>query len=216
MAVTPRELVDMFLRLEEEGAHNINLVTPTHYAPLLCEVIPSARERGLTVPIVYNSSGYERVETLALLDGLIDVYLPDLKYADPVLAERYSSAPDYPEVARAAIGEMLRQCPAPILGEDGMMRRGVIVRHLMLPGAYRNSHDVIKYLSTLKDRIYISLMNQYTPMPGIAEGYPELATPIRQRDYRRLVAYAVRLGIEQAYVQEEGTVGESFIPPFEL
>jgi putative pyruvate formate lyase activating enzyme len=169
------------------------------------------------VPIVYNSGGYERVETLRMLRGLVDIYLPDFKYADAALAARYSAAPDYPEVAKAALAEMVAQCGGPILDGDGMMTHGVIVRHLMLPHAYRNSHDVLKYLATTYgDRIYVSLMNQYTPMPGIGEAFPELADTVPAKDYRRLVAYAVRLGVTQAFVQEEGTVGESFIPPFDL
>ncbi len=215
-AVSSERLAEIFLSLEAAGAHNINLVTPTHYAALLPEVIEAARARGLTVPIVYNSSGYERVETLRLLRGYIDIYLPDLKYADATLAARYSFAPDYPEVAREALSEMVEQCPTPTFDGEGMMRRGVIVRHLMLPSAYRNSHDVVKHLATYGNRIYVSLMNQYTPMPTAAARFPELAVPVREKDYRRLVAYAVRLGIEQAYVQEGGTVDESFIPPFDL
>ena len=215
IAVSNSRFVDILLSLEAQGAHNIDLVTPTHYARQLTTLIPMARRAGLTIPIVYNTGGYESVETLRRLEGLVDIYLPDFKYADSDLAERYSHAPDYPEVARAALEEMIRQCPAPILDEDGMMRRGVIVRHLMLPGAYRNSHDVVKYLATFGDRIYISLMNQYTPMAGIGEHFPELATPIRDKDYRRLVAYAARLGITRAYVQEGGTVSESFIPSFD-
>ena len=215
IAVDDGRFVDILLSLEAKGAHNIDLVTPTHYAHHLTTLIPKARRAGLTIPIVYNTGGYESVETLRRLEGLVDIYLPDFKYADPDLAARYSRAPDYPEVARAALEEMVRQCPTPILDEDGIMRRGVIVRHLMLPGAYRNSHDVVKYLATYGDRIYISLMNQYTPMPGIAEHFPELATPIRDKDYRRLVAYAARLGITRAYVQEGGTVSESFIPSFD-
>lgn len=214
--VTAERLADIFLSLEAAGAHNINLVTPTHYAPLLLDVIPEARRRGLTIPIVYNSGGYERVETLRLLRGLIDIYLPDFKYADPSLAARYASAPDYPDVARAALSEMVAQVGTPLLDADGVMKRGVIVRHLMLPGAYRNSHDVVKHLATFGDSIYISLMNQYTPMPGVAERYPELAAPVREKDYRRLCAYAARLGITQAFVQEGGTVDASFIPPFDL
>ena len=207
--------VEILLSLEAQGAHNIDLVTPTHYAPLLVSLIPKARRAGLKIPIVYNCGGYESVETLRKLEGLVDIYLPDFKYADPELAARYSHAPDYPEVAQAALAEMVRQCGTPIFDDSGMMRRGVIVRHLMLPGAYRNSHDVLKHLATYGDSIYISLMNQYTPMPGIGERYPELAAPIRDKDYRRLVAYAVRLGITQAYVQEGGTVSESFIPDFD-
>lgn len=216
VTVAPSRLADIFLEMEAAGAHNVNLVTPTHYAPLLCEAIPLARSRGLTLPIVYNSGGYERVETLRLLRGLIDVYLPDFKYADPALAARYSSAPDYPEVARAALDEMLAQQPRPVLDGNGLMQRGVIVRHMMLPAAYRNSHDVVKYLATLRDSVYISLMSQYTPMAGVGARFPELSERVRDKDYRRLVAYAVRLGIENAYVQEGGAAEESFIPPFDL
>lgn len=216
ISVTPARLAKIFLALQKAGAQNINLVTPTHYAPFLCEVIPLARAGGLSVPIVYNCGGYERVETLRLLRGLIDIYLPDMKYADPALAARYAAAPDYPEISRAALREMTEQCPSLVFGPDGMMKSGVIVRHLMLPGAYRNSHEVLKYLAlTYGDRIYISLMNQYTPMPGIKDRYPELADPVPEKDYRRLCAYAVRLGITQAYVQEGGTVSESFIPSFD-
>ena len=216
IAVTPERLAEIFLSLQEAGAHNINLVTPTHYAPLLGEVIRQARAAGLSVPIVYNCGGYENVETLRGLRGLIDIYLPDMKYADAALAERYAAAPDYPEVSRAALREMVEQCPTPRFDRDGMMISGVIVRHLMLPGAYRNSHDVLKYLyTTYGDDIYISLMNQYTPMPGIGEKYPELAVPVPEKDYRRLCAYATRLGVSRAYVQEGGTVSESFIPAFD-
>lgn len=215
IAVSEERFVEILLSLEAQGAHNIDLVTPTHYAQRLVSLIPLARRAGLTIPIVYNCGGYESVEMLRRLEGLVDIYLPDFKYADSELAARYSHAPDYPEVARSALAEMVRQCGVPTFDADGMMRRGVIVRHLMLPGAYRNSHDVVKYLATYGNRIYISLMNQYTPMEGIGERFPELAAPIRDKDYRRLVAYATRLGIEQAYVQEGGTVGESFIPSFD-
>ena len=213
--VTVERLAEILLELEAKGAHTIDLVTPTHYAAALRTAIPMARRAGLTLPIVYNSSGYESVETLRSLRGLIDVYLPDFKYADPDLAARYSRAPDYPEVAAAALREMVAQCGTPTFNEEGIMTRGVIVRHLMLPSAYRNSHDVLKLLASYGDSIYISLMNQYTPMPGIGDTYPELATPVRDKDYRRLVAYAVRLGVTQAYVQEGGTVSESFIPAFD-
>lgn len=216
VTVSVERLADIFLSLEAAGAHNINLVTPTHYAPLLLEVIPAARRRGLGVPIVYNSGGYERVETLRLLRGLVDIYLPDFKYTDPLLAERYAAAPDYPEVARAALDEMVAQCGTPVFDGNGIMVRGVIVRHMMLPGAYRNSHDAVKYLATFGSSIYVSLMNQYTPMPGIEARYPELAAPVRDKDYRRLCAYAARLGITQAFVQEGGTVDASFVPPFDL
>ncbi len=212
--ITEERLVEIFLELQQAGVHNINLVTPTQYAPMLCEVIPAARARGLTLPIVYNSGGYELPEVLHRLSGLVDIYLPDFKYASSELAARYAGAPDYPEVAKAALAEMIDQCPAPIFDEDGMMRRGVLVRHLMLPSAYRNSHEVIKYLATLSSHIYVSIMNQYTPPAGISERFPELGKPVSDHEYRRLVAYAVRLGITAAYVQEGGTVSESFIPSF--
>ena len=217
IAVSAERLVEILCELQAAGAHNINFVTPTHYAPILRDVIPDARRAGLTLPIVYNCGGYESVETLRSLRGLIDIYLPDFKYADPNLAARYSTAPDYPEVARAALEEMVAQCGEPMLDGEGIMHRGVIVRHLMLPHAYRNSHDVLKYLATTYgERIYISLMNQYTPMSGIAARFPELGDTVPAKDYRRLVAYAIRLGVTQAFVQEEGTVSESFIPPFDL
>lgn len=215
IAVSDERFVEILLGLQAEGAHNIDLVTPTQYAVHLTALIPMARSAGLTIPIVYNCGGYESVEMLRRLEGLIDIYLPDFKYADSTLAARYSHAPDYPEVAMAALAEMVRQCPTPTFDDEGIMQRGVIVRHLMLPGAYRNSHDAVKHLATYGDAIYISLMNQYTPMPGIGERYPELSAPIRDKDYRRLVAYASRLGITQAYVQEGGTVDASYIPPFD-
>ncbi len=214
--ITPARLCEIFLELEAAGAHNINLVTPTHFTPPVADAIRAARAEGLTVPIVYNCGGYERAGTLCSLSGLIDIYLPDFKYADAALAARYSAAPDYPERAREALCEMVRQCGRPVFDGEGLMRRGVIVRHLMLPGSYRNSHDVLKYLATTYgDRIYISLMNQYTPMPGIGECFPELAVPVPEREYRRLLAYAVRLGVTQAFVQEGGTVSDSFIPAFD-
>ncbi len=216
LEVTPERLCEIFFELYEQGAQNIDLVTPTHFAPGIAEAIRLARARGFSLPFVYNCGGYERVETLRCLDGLIDIYLPDFKYRDAALAARYSGAPDYPEVAEAALAEMVRQRGDCRLDAAGRMTSGVLVRHLMLPGAYRNSHDVLKYLATTYgERIYLSLMNQYTPMPGIEASYPELAASVSDHDYRRLVAYAVRLGVTQAYVQEGGTVSESFIPAFD-
>lgn len=216
ISVTVERLGDIFLELEAQGAKTVDLVTPTHYAHILPAAIEHARRAGLSLPIVYNCGGYERVGALRFLEGYIDVYMPDFKYADGALAARYSAAPDYPEVARAALAEMVRQCPQPRFDGEGIMQSGVLVRHLMLPGAYRNSHDVVKYLATTYgDAIWLSLMNQYTPPPGIENRYPELSEPVRDKDYRRLVAYAARLGITQAYVQEGGTVSESFIPTFD-
>ncbi len=215
-SVSDDRFIEILLELQAKGAHNINLVTPTHYAECLTELLPRAKEKGLTLPIVYNCGGYESPEVLRSLRGLIDIYLPDFKYADPHLAAEYSSAPDYFEVAKAALAEMVEQCPTPVFDGEGLMQKGVIVRHLMLPGAYRNSHEVLKYLaSTYGDKIYISLMSQYTPMKGIGEKYPALAETIPSKDYRRLVAYAVRLGVTQGFTQEGSAAAESFIPDFD-
>ena len=213
--VTEERFVEILLSLQEKGAHNINLVTPTHYATLLPSLLKRARKEGLTVPIVYNCGGYEGLDALRALRGLIDIYLPDFKYADAEAAKRYSAAPDYFEVAKASLREMVDQCGKALFDEEGMMQRGVIVRHLMLPGNYRNSHDVLKYLATTYgDRIYISLMNQYTPIGDIGVRFPELASTVSDKEYRRLVAYAVRLGVEKGFIQEGGAATESFIPAF--
>ncbi len=214
--VTEERFVSILLSLQEKGAHNVNLVTPTHYAPFLASALKRAREAGLTIPIVYNCGGYEGLEALRSLRGLIDIYLPDFKYADAEAARRYSAAPDYFEVAKASLREMVDQCKEALFDQDGIMQKGVIVRHLMLPGNYRNSHDVIKYLATTYgNKIYISLMNQYTPIGDIGERFPELASTVSDKEYRRLVAYAVRLGVTQGFTQEGGAATESFIPAFD-
>ncbi len=210
-------LTEIFFELCEKGAENINLVTPTHYAPTVALAIEDAKAQGFSLPFVYNSGGYERVETLRRLEGLIDVYLPDYKYADSALSALHIGAPDYPAVADAALLEMLRQAPKPEYDARGMLRRGVLVRHLMLPGAYRNSHDVVKHLSRYREAILLSLMNQYTPMPlsqDLAARFPSLLSPVPEKEYRRLLAYASRLGL-QGFSQEGGTVSESFIPAFD-
>ncbi len=209
------ELAGIFLSLEAKGAHNINLVTPTHYAPQIAAAIRRARGRGLLVPVVYNCGGYESVEGLRLLEGLVDVYLPDFKYWEDRYAVRYSRAPRYREAAAAAVEEMFRQVGEPVFGEDGMMKKGVIVRHLMLPGALYDSKRILDFLwKAYGNRIYISLMNQYTPMPG-AQEFPELQNPLEQRQYEAMVAYLQSLGMENVFIQEGGTVGESFIPSFD-
>lgn len=202
------------LKLQGDGVHNINLVTPTHFAAGIKSALVKAKEMGLAIPVVYNTSGYDRVETLRSLEGLIDVYLPDFKYADSALAQKYSFAPDYPEVAKAAIDEMVRQTGKVRFDGDGMITRGVIVRHLALPGHIDDSMKITRYLhNRYGEKIYISLMNQYTPPSG--EELPqELARPLSEDEYERLIDYAVDIGVEQAFVQEGGTVDESFIPEF--
>lgn len=214
--VTVTELRDIFLKLQAMGAHNINLVTPTHFVPSIAEALEQAKTAGLTLPIVYNTSSYETIDTLARMDGLVDIYLPDLKYYAPSLAEQYSSAPDYFSTASAAIAEMYRQVGDPVFQADGMLQSGVLVRHLLLPGQVRDSKRVVRYLwKTYRDHIFLSLMCQYTPLPHVAASYPELARRVTQEEYDELVDYAIDLGITQAYTQEMESASESFIPDFE-
>lgn len=211
--VTLDRLVDIFFELKEKGAHNINLVTPTHYVPQIAEALLRARNKGLELPVVYNTSSYENVETLKLLDGLIDIYLPDFKYYSPELAARYSHAPDYPLVATAAIHEMLRQTGKPVFGEN-MLRRGVIVRHLVLPGHTKDSMAVVSHLlQEYGNDVYVSIMNQYTPMESL-EGYPELKRRVTDREYNKVIDFALDAGLENGFVQEGDTAKESFIPDF--
>lgn len=213
--ITPERLTEIFFELKEKGALNINLVTPTHVIESIAPAIEAAKARGIGLPFVYNTGGYDLVPSLQRLDGLIDIYLPDMKYVSAELSARYSGAPDYFEAASAALAEMVRQTGAPLFASDGRMLRGTIVRHLMLPGCEEDSRAVLRYLyETYGNRIYISLMNQYTPMPGIEERFPELGRKITPEEYDAAVEYAWELGIRQAYVQEEGTASESFIPDF--
>jgi len=215
--VSIEALAEIFLKLQGEGANNINLVTASHYVPQVADSIQIARRLGLTIPIVYNTSSYEKPETLRMLDGLVDIYLPDLKYMDAKLAKAYSKAEDYPEIAKGAIKEMYRQAGKPVFDEEtGLMRKGVIVRHLVMPGAVGNAKAVIDYLyETYGDAIFISLMNQYTPMREFTE-YPELNRKVTKREYEKVIQYALDLGIENAFIQEGKTAQESFIPAFDL
>lgn len=216
--ISIERLAEIFLELQEKGANNINLVTPTHFVPQIVKALDLARNQGMKLPVVYNTGGYENVETLKLLEGYVDVYLPDFKYLSASHAKKYSLAEDYPEVAKAAIAEMVRQCGEPKFDDRGMMTRGVIVRHLLLPGCLEDAKKIVCYLySTYKDRIYMSLMNQYTPLDSLdTEKYPELGRTVSERAYDWLVDYAIDLGVEQAFIQEGETAKESFIPPFTL
>lgn len=215
--VGTEELADIFMKLQKEGAANINLVTASHYVPQVAESIRLARIKGLQIPIVYNTSAYEKVETLKLLEGLVDIYLPDMKYIDGSLAKRYSKASDYPEVAKEAIKEMYRQVGEPVFDETtGLMQKGVIVRHLVMPGAVKNAKDVIDYLhETYGERIFVSLMNQYTPMKEFPDE-PELNRKVTAREYEKVIRHALDLDIENAFIQEGETAKESFIPAFDL
>lgn len=213
--ITKERLVEIFLELQEKGANNINLVTPTHYILQLAEAIKNARSRGLTIPIVYNTSSYEKVESLRVLDGLVDVYLPDFKYVSPEISKKYSKAADYFEVAVKALAEMYRQVGEPQFNEKGIMIKGVIVRHLLLPGYAGDSKKVIEYLyKTYKNSIYISIMNQYTPLLQV-KNYPEIDRKVTAKEYDEVVDYAIEIGVVNGFVQEEGTSSESFIPAFD-
>ena len=252
-----------FLELQEQKAWNINLVTAGHFAPQVAKALELAKNRGLQIPVVYNTSGYEKVETLRMFEGLTDIYLPDFKYLSGELAGTYSHAADYPQVAKAALWEMVRQVGSArfeivsgakagkitdelsvdVAYADGMdqtldgtvsdtdecmrdsepengvlerMLRGVIVRHLILPGHIAESKKVIRYLyETYGDQIYISIMNQYTPMPGINARYPELGRKLTPQEYDEVVDYAIELGVENGFIQDGETAEESFIPTFD-
>lgn len=212
--ITVERLSTIFLELQEKKANNINLVTATHYVPQVVEALKMAKSQGLHIPVVYNCGGYETVETLKLLEGLVDIYLPDFKYVDSERAKRYSHAENYPEAAKTALAEMVRQQPRAEFDERGMMKKGVIVRHLMLPGGIKDSKAVVKYLyETYGNQIFVSLMNQYTPLPHVTD-YPEINRKLKKFEYDRLVDYAIALGVENGFIQEGETAEESFIPAF--
>ncbi|HOO79013.1 MAG TPA: radical SAM protein [Lachnospiraceae bacterium] len=212
--ITTKRLAQIFLELQEKKAQNINLVTPTHEVLAIREAVLLAREMGLQIPIVYNTSAYERVETLQMLEGIVDIYLPDFKYMDTKKANDYSHAKDYPKVAKAAIAEMVRQTKTVTFNTEGMMISGVIVRHLVMPGGVHNARAVLTYLyETYKNDIYVSIMNQYTPLRK-SEQFPELNRRVTKREYEKVLAHAMNLGIINAFIQEGATAKESFIPAF--
>lgn len=215
-AVAPEELSGIFFRLIGEGAHNINLVTPTHFVPGIRRALLL---RKLPVPVVYNSSGYERTEVLRSLAGLIDVYLPDFKYAESGLARDLSGAEDYPEAAAAAIHEMVRQTGPPVYDSQGILVRGVLIRHLILPGHTKNSIAALERVAREFPGVPVSLMAQYTPWgqarePGGIPGYPELSRPITRRELEKVQGALFGLGLE-GFVQSRKARGEDFIPEFE-
>ncbi len=214
-AVSNDELCRIFFELQNQGVHNINLVTASHYANQLIPILQRAKGEGLHIPLVWNSSGYETVEMLRMLDGLIDIYLPDFKYINPQTAKDYSKAPDYPDVAKAALAEMVRQCGAPRHDlHTGLMTRGVQVRHLVLPGHAQESRQILWYLyRSYGNGIGYSIMNQYTPMPKM-QSHPLLSRKVTAKEYANVVQYANQIGIENAYTQEGEAASESFIPEF--
>lgn len=211
-AVSAKELAQIFEQLQNEGVHNINLVTPSHYVPQIADALDMAK---LKIPVVYNSGGYDLPEALDLLDGKVRIFLPDFKYMDASLAARFSNAADYPETAKAAVRKMFELAGKPRFGSDGMMKSGVIVRHLVLPGHSDDSIAVIRYLyETYGDSIYISIMNQFTPSADAP--FEELRRTLSDSEYKRVVNFAEQIGVKNAFIQEGGTASESFIPDFQL
>lgn len=209
-----QELRELMLRLEDTGVHNINLVTPTHYTRAIAEALSGIR---LQIPVVWNSSGYESVESLRMLEGLVQIYMPDFKYYKAEPARRYSAAPDYPQIAAAAIKEMYRQRGAFIMGKDGLLRSGLLIRHLILPGQELNAMDVIDFVSEEFEpgSVLFSLMSQYTPMPGLS-GFPELSSPVDGDTNALLCSYMQRRGISDGYWQEPDSATTEMIPDFDL
>ncbi|MGN1094860.1 MAG: 4Fe-4S cluster-binding domain-containing protein [Eubacteriales bacterium] len=214
--ISVSRLAEIFLELQKSGAHNINLVTPTHFVPKIIDALDISKSRGLSLPIVYNSSGYESVPTLRMLSGYVDIYLPDFKYMDPDIAGKYSACRNYPEKAKSALYEMVSQTGDAVLSEDGMIKRGTIVRHLVLPGNIIDSMKVIEYLyNTYKDKIYISIMKQYTPCKGLSERFPELSRKLTTYEYEKVTDFAARLGVKNGFIQYGDNAKESFIPDFD-
>ncbi len=215
MEISSERLSEIYLELQEKGAANINLVTPTHYIPQIADSLGRAKAAGLSIPIVYNTGGYEKIESLKMLEGLIDIYLPDCKYFSSELSARFSNASNYFEVNKAALAEMFRQVGTPIFdSETGMMTKGMIIRHLCLPGQAKDSKKIIHYLhDTFGDDVYLSIMNQYTPLPHVSH-IPELSRKLTPEEYERIVNYCIRLGVNNAFIQEDDVAEESFIPPF--
>ena len=213
--ISVERLSQIFFELKDKGANNINLVTPTHFSDQIIKAINIAKDEGLNLPIVYNTSGYESVDNLKRFEGLIDVYLPDCKYYDDELAVRFSAAPHYHEIAIKAIAEMVRQTKSCTFDDTGIIKRGVIVRHMVLPGHTSDSIHVIDSLyEHFSDDIFISIMSQYTPIKEIKE-YPELNRKLTKREYKKVTDHALMIGITNGFIQDGKVASESFIPAFD-
>lgn len=213
--ISKERLSDIFMELAGKGANNINLVTPGQYISDIVWAVNDAKSRGMKLPIIYNTSGYENVTELKLLEGIVDVYLPDFKYMDSTLSARYSRAKDYPSVAKQALSEMVRQQPDVVIDDaTGLIQKGVIVRQLLLPGHVNDAKAVLKYLyDTYHDHVYISMMSQFTPIA--LKDHPEINRTVTKREYERLVNYALEIGITNAFIQEGDVAKDSFIPAFD-
>lgn len=214
--ITIDRLFDIFLELQSQGAHNINLVTPTHFMPQIREALIMAKNNGLKIPVVYNSSGYEKVESLRLLDGLIDIYLPDMKYYSSKISSKYSKAPDYFEYASKAVLEMYRQVGAPVFDDNMIMKKGIMIRHLMLPGGLFDSKKIIDWvIDNLPKEAYLNIMCQYTPLRK-ASDYPELNKRLNKKHYDSLMEYALSRGLENGFLQDFDSADEEYVPDFNL
>ncbi len=213
--ISIQELAKIFLNQQEKNVHNINLVTPTIYVPSIIEAIKIAKKEGLQIPIVYNSSGYETVETIDMLKGYIDIYMPDLKYAQNQLAIKYSNASNYFEYATSAIKRMYEQVGSPIINEDGIMQKGVLVRHLVLPNHIQNTLKVLEWIkNNLDDKVLVSVMAQYFPTHK-AKSIEDLNRKITKREYNKVLEYMCELNLENGYMQELGEHEEEYVPDFE-
>ncbi|MBC2580909.1 radical SAM protein [Clostridium sp. DJ247] len=214
--VSITRLSEIFIEQQKRGAHNINLITPTHYVPQIIRALDLAKSNGLNIPILYNTNGYENVETIKALKGYIDVYLPDIKYYKDTYAIKYSNAPNYFFYASNAIKEMFSQVGDVKFNSKGIIEKGLIIRHLMLPGLLFDSKKIIDYIySTFGDSVYISIMNQYTPLHN-ANIFEEVNKPLNPKHYEALIEYCLKIGIKNAFIQDDGTSSENFVPKFDL
>lgn len=205
----------IFINLQDDGAHNINLVTSEHFAPHIKAAVKNARKRGLIIPIVLNSSGYVSLETLDYLQDVIDIYLVDFKYINPELAKKYSVAEDYPDVAKKALEKMYKLAGTPVFNNHGILQKGVVVRHLCLPKCSDDSKAVIRYVyDKYKENVLLSIMSQYTPF-GNCRKYPELTRKLTTEEYDEILDFCLEIGIENAFIQEGEAASESFIPVFD-
>jgi len=215
LKISVKRLGDIFLSLQEQGALNINLVTPTHFVPQIIEALDIAKSKGLGLPVIYNSSGYEKTSTIQMLKGYIDIYLPDFKYYDDALALKYSNACNYRQYALSALREMVRQIGQASFNENGVMQKGVMVRHMLLPTHLDDSKKVLDMLfDVFGNGIYYSLMSQYTPLP-LSVKFTELKNKVKKKDYQELVDYALFLGVANGFIQHGQAAKESFIPSFD-
>lgn len=214
--ITVERLAEIFLELKEKGAHNINLVTGDHFVPQIISALDLVKSKGMDLPVVFNTSSYINKETLKLLENYVDIYLADFKYFDNETAKKYSNADDYLQVVKTAVEEMVSQKGTPVYDDDGIMTKGVIVRHLLMPGHLQESKAIIRYVyEEYGERVVLSIMNQYTPLKQV-EKYPEINRKVTDAEYESLINYAISIGVKEAYVQEGETARESFIPPFDL